>query len=64
MEMKIEVKTFKIKCICDVCGLGEMNPTGVVLTTFPPKYPHICSHCGDDYILDDRYPQLRTEEVT
>ncbi len=36
-------RTYIVRRMCK-CG-GEMLPTGLVLTVFPPRYPHRCQVC-------------------
>gem|GEM_PF-1946636 len=31
---------------CPKCGIGFMDPTGLVLTGNPPAYEHRCTRCG------------------
>ena len=45
-EVKHEVKTYLIRYLCDDCGIGTLNPTGITLTSYPPQYPHTCGNCG------------------
>lgn len=45
-ERRIPVKTYIVRLFCD-CG-GEMEPTGVALTSHPPRYPHRCTVCGTE----------------
>jgi hypothetical protein len=61
MEKKIEVRTFKIYKYCE-CG-GKMNFLGIVLTTWPAKYPHECELCKKKATYDVKYPFLEHEEV-
>lgn len=44
METKKEVKTIQVDYTCDKCGIGKMRPSGNVLTTYPPQYPHFCNN--------------------
>lgn len=43
---------------CPVCGNGWMRPTGIVLTTEPPQFPHKCSACGYDQTYSVKYPYI------
>jgi hypothetical protein len=45
-----EVRTFTVKLICD-CG-GEYVHNGIVLTSNPPQYPHVCAGCGHTEVLE------------
>ena len=57
-ERKIKVDTYLIKCMCDEDGCdGEVLPTGIVLTSQPPIYPHKCNKCDKDYSFGTRYPK-------
>ena len=63
-EIAQEVKTFKVHCLCDSCGDGEMLPTGISLCTCPPSYPHECSKCGESVTFKGKiYPVYVTRSV-
>lgn len=64
MEIRQEVKTYKVHYMCDDknCG-GEMQPTGLCLTSMPPLYPHTCSQCGISKNFPDTYPYIETEQM-
>lgn len=47
---------------CDDCGEGKMIPTGVVLLSLPPQYPHTCNKCGKQKSFRERYPTTRIVE--
>lgn len=64
MEKQIEVKQVKVKYTCDNCGEGEMLPTGYVLASCPPQYPHTCSNkCGYCKNFKKKYPSIEYVEV-
>lgn len=64
-EIEQEVKTFRVHYICDECGKGEMLPTGVMLASNPPQYPHECTKCdATTRFTDKKYPTLFTRQVT
>ena len=48
MSHKMEQLTIKNvlvdRLLCDECG-EEMQPYGMVYTTYPPQYPYICPKC-------------------
>jgi hypothetical protein len=46
MELKQEVKSYKIEYTCDECKAGTMKFTGLTLTSNPPQYEHQCTNCG------------------
>jgi hypothetical protein len=50
MEQRKEVKPIQVDFKCPVCFDGYLRPTGMVLTSNPPKYPHKCNgkSCGAD----------------
>jgi len=64
MEEIKEVKTFKVDYKCPKCGKGYLRPTGTVLTSYPPQYPHKCTKC--DYMetfMDKTYPYYTYKEI-
>lgn len=64
MEHKIEVKTFKVILKCDKCKDGIMKYNGIVLTSNPPLFPHVCNKCGyKQNIRGKKYPHIVTEEI-
>lgn len=42
---------------CDVCCQGYMKPTGIMLTSLPPKYQHECNVCKAIQNFDCSYPR-------
>jgi hypothetical protein len=62
-ENEIEVRPYKVKAWCTQCYAGEMKPTGVMLASMPPKYPHKCVECGYEENLSERYPIIRYKEL-
>lgn len=59
-EKEFEVKTVGIDYVCDVCGVGTMSHTGIVLSSNPPQYPHKCWNCGHEQTYYSRYPRTET----
>jgi hypothetical protein len=59
-----ELKTQHIDERCPVCRNGWMRPTGIVLTTEPPQYPHKCHSCGYEQTYPIRYPYTVYSENT
>lgn len=57
-ELSKEVRTYEVSYICDVCEKGKMLPTGVMLASYPPQYPHRCNACGVENVFDRKYPQI------
>lgn len=58
-ETEKQLEAYEVDYACDQCGLGSMRPTGVVFETYPPKYPHACTHCGATQLFFKRYPETR-----
>lgn len=58
MEIKEEVKTYRVKLMCDTKDCtGEMLPDGRCLMSNPPQYPHVCNVCGNtDNVFGKKYP--------
>lgn len=46
-----------IDYICDACGNGHMLPSGMILLSDPPKYPHECNKCGAAQTFGTKYPE-------
>lgn len=61
-ETTNELKTVIVKMMCDTpkCK-GEMKPTGSVLTSMPPQYPHQCTVCKTNRTYMTAYPEIRYE---
>jgi len=66
MEIKTEVKTFRIDFKCPKCDTGYLKHVGAVLTSNPPQYPHTCNNPECDYaetFMGKSYPHHITENV-
>ena len=66
MEAKFELKKFIIRYFCEPCarkGGGEYLPTGVVLLSNPPQYPHKCNRCGETKVFNQKYPRYEYEQM-
>ncbi len=61
-EEKYEVKTYQVIARCE-CG-GKMHPTGIIYSTYPAQYPHICDKCNKAETFNERYPKIVYEYVT
>lgn len=59
MQKKYNTETYIVKEVCE-CG-GEFVFDGIVLTSYPPKFPHTCNKCGKKVTLDRQYPSSQTE---
>ena len=62
-ERIYDVKIVGVDYVCDECGTGLMESTGVALMSNPPWYPHHCSHCGATKNISERYPTVRYRPV-
>lgn len=59
-EQTYELKPVGVRYVCDACGKGEMQHVGgAVLMSLPPKYRHICTHCGREQHFTKLYPEVR-----
>jgi hypothetical protein len=62
MEVRREVKTYIIEYECPECKEGNLYPTGRVLLSSPPQYPHKCNKCGyKETFRGIKYPKTETE---
>ena len=62
MEERQEVKTYRIRYKCPNCETGYLEPTGKILMSSPPKYPHRCNaDCGHMQTFKVKYPHHTTE---
>mgnify|MGYP004533540091 FL=1 len=64
MEVGQEVKIIMVRQKCDKCGKGYMEPGDIVLTSYPPLYPHTCTKCGYSENYTKRYPYQMTIPVS
>ncbi len=65
METRKEVKQVQVDYRCPKCKNGYLRPTGTVLNSNPPQFPHKCNNC--DYMetfRDKQYPYIDYEEIT
>lgn len=46
---------------CDLCGKGQMRPTGMALTSHPVQYPHVCNNCDNKDNFYVNYPYIDFE---
>lgn len=53
-----QVQTHQVDERCPICGQGWMRPTGIVLTTDPPQYPHKCTNCNYGQTYSVSYPYI------
>ena len=63
VERKVEVLTYKVRAMCELCPAGEFLPTGIASMAIPPLYEHKCNECGElRNIRGKQYPEIRYEE--
>ena len=58
-----EIREVKVKSVdekCPVCNNGYMRPTGIVLMSNPPMYPHKCTNCDYEQTYNVKYPYYIT----
>jgi hypothetical protein len=55
-EIIREVRQVEVDYLCDGCGKATMRPTGLTLTSHPPKYPHKCVACGAEQNFAQQFP--------
>lgn len=60
-EERIPVRPFRVYARCE-CG-GTFFPAGIVLTTFPPLYPHRCEDCRKTKEFESVFPYVDYVEV-
>ena len=60
---KVPLQPYEAHWMCDRDGCeGEMRDnSGIVLTSYPPQYPHHCDHCGRYDTADSHYPCVMHE---
>lgn len=60
MEETKQVHTFEVDFKCPNCDAGYLRPTGTVLCSYPPIYPHKCNNITCDYVENFRvnYPHI------
>jgi hypothetical protein len=63
MEITEEVKTYRVKMICDKCKEGRMIPIGTMLMTTPVKFPHKCDKCNGIEHYSEQYPKVIYKEI-
>jgi len=64
-EQTKPIMTVQVSYLCDTCNKGEMLPTGSILLSHPPQYPHTCNNptCDNRANFKERYPTVRYVEV-
>lgn len=62
-ELRTPIQLVEVDKGC-ICNIGRMRPTGTVLTSIPPKYPHACNRCGRTETYEVSYPYQTHEPMT
>ena len=62
MIKEVEVKVFEERLYCDKCGT-EMEHTGMVLCSYPKRYPYECPSCGWYTTSKIKYPNISYKPV-
>jgi len=59
-EVREYVEPIRLDFKCPECETGYLRPTGIVLSTFPPMYPHKCNNhdCTFGQTFNDIYPKI------
>lgn len=63
METSKKINIIKIDFICSKCNIGYLRPTGEVLLSLPPKYPHKCNKCDYKETFNLTYPYYKEDEL-
>lgn len=56
IEKRITAQAYKVVAGCE-CG-GELKSTGVMKTSFPAQFAHVCNTCGKAEYLLGAYPRM------
>jgi hypothetical protein len=62
-EKRTLVNTYVVRMECDRCHNGVLLPTGKILLSDPPKFPHKCSFCEHEMTYDVKYPTTILEDA-
>jgi hypothetical protein len=62
-EIKVDVKVVEVDMVCDGCNEGKMRSNGIVYSTYPEQYPHVCTKCSRSMTYQVRYPYIAYEKV-
>ena len=62
LKKKYIKKLYIEEAVCDKCG-SVMEPTGMVLMSYPEQYPYVCPECGrqETYLGSERPGAIRYE---
>lgn len=57
-EFETPKQVVSVDYICDKCGEGTMVFEGIILMSYPPRYPHICNSCSHSQTFKVKYPTI------
>lgn len=65
MEEIVKLQPYRVIKKCDKCSYFNMEFTGIMLPTNPPKYKHQCTlvHCVNTANYMKQYPYIKYEEI-
>lgn len=63
MEIKTEVKTFKIQKQCPSCKTGFLIANGSVFPMSSPIFSHNCDSCNLVFTFSKAYPYFEYEPI-
>jgi len=62
-EFERESRAIQVCQSCEHCDEGQMMATGMVLTSFPAQYPHVCDDCGHKETYKNSYPFIKYKAI-
>lgn len=62
-EVATQIFPHRVEYLCDACRKGTMRPTGMVLTSHPPQYPHRCTACDASMTSLKQYPCIEWRDA-
>lgn len=62
-EMEHQVRTFRIKYVCDQCAEGEMKSGHGISNSFGTDWYHKCDKCGHEQWFETCYPRIVTRAL-
>lgn len=63
-EKLFGIRPIGVKYVCPFCKEGEMKLNTNAPITMPKMFPHTCTKCGKDLLLDKTYPYVEFDEIT
>ena len=56
----VEILHYQVTMRCDKCGQGDMEAieSNTLLATYPPRYTHKCTNCGNVETYTKQYPYI------